>query len=45
MENRKPEFTFERPEGLPAVRDFFFLITFIGYNTSDDNTYIYMEEK
>ena len=24
---------------------FFFLITFIGYNTSDDNTYIYMEEK
>ena len=23
----------------------FFLITFIGYNTSNDNTYIYMEEK
>ena len=22
-----------------------FLITFIGYNTSNDNTYIYMEEK
>ena len=25
--------------------EFFFLITFIGYNTSDDNTYIYMEGK
>ena len=24
---------------------FFFLITFIAYNTSNDNTYIYMEEK
>ena len=24
---------------------FTFLITFIGYNTSNDNTYIYMEEK
>ena len=24
---------------------FIFLITFIGYNTSNDNTYIYMEEK
>ena len=24
---------------------FFFLITFIGYNTFNDNTYIYMEEK
>ena len=24
---------------------FTFLITFIAYNTSNDNTYIYMEEK
>ena len=34
-----------QPHKQVSFLSFFFLITFIGYNTSNDNTYIYMEEK
>ena len=36
---------YELYEQLLLLLFFFFKITFIGYNTSDDNTYIYMGEK